>query len=300
MRSLVLSLLIALFGGTTLATTAQGEAISLEPSSSWVVDYAEDSCKLIRQFGTDDDIVVAIFNRFAPGDGFQLTLAGKPVAVRSRARNPASLRFGPTEAEQEQRFAIGEMPDGKPALIFSHWMRIAPLTESEKKENPDTEPQLYSLNPISDERKAAVTELTIARSLSKPVVLKLGAMDKPFAALTACHEELLTHWGIDVEKHRNLAVPARPDPDLSNWFSFNDFPPSLRFGWTAGIVHFRLNVDEAGNPTACHIQQSSRAQAFDDFVCNSVMKRAKFLPALDKDGKPIASYYRNSVLLNVR
>ena len=275
------------------AIAAASEPLSLEPSSNWTVDYADDSCRLIRQFGVENDVVVAIFNRFSPGDTFQLTVAGKPVELR-RANRPASVTFGPAEAEQEHGFTIGTMSDGMSALIFAGPMRIAPLTESEQKERANSGQGDFILTPISDQRKAAVTELAIGRPLSTPVVLKLGAMDKPLAALSTCMDELLTHWGIDVEKHRNLSLPARPAGNAGRWVNANDYPLGMLSKGKQAIVHFRLSVDEQGNPTACHIQQSTRPKAFDDVVCKSMMRRAKFLPAVDKAGEPIASYYRNT------
>ena len=266
----------------------------LEPSSNWTVDYADDSCRLLRQFGTKEDTVVVIFNRFAPGDEFQLTVAGEPVALK-RATKPASIRFGPTEAEQEYGFAPGIMGDGKAALVFAGEMRIAPPTESEREKLENSESGTFILPPISNERKAAVTELTIGRPLSPAVILQLGAMDKPLAALSACQAELMTHWGIDVEKHRNLSSLARPEGNPGRWVNADDYPRGMLARGKEAIVHFRMSVDEKGDATACHIQQSTRPKAFDDVVCRSLMDRAKFLPALDQSGEPIASYYQNTV-----
>ncbi len=295
MKCPMLKLMILFCGcvANTMATAAERQPVSLEPGSNWTVDYADDSCRLLRQFGTKEDTVVLIFNRFAPGDQFQLTVAGKPVALK-RATRPASIRFGPTEAEQEHGFAPGIMGDGKSALVFAGQMRIAPLTEGEREKMENSEKGAFILPPISDERKAAVTELTIGRPLSRPVILKLGAMDKPLAALSACQDELMTHWGIDVEKHRHLSALARPDGNPGRWVNANDYPRGMIARGKEAIVHFRMSVDEKGDATACYIQQSTRPKAFDDVVCRSLMKRAKFQPARDQNGKPIASYYRNT------
>ena len=51
-----------------------------------------------------------------------------------------------------------------------------------------------------------------------------------------------------------------------------------------------------GKPSACHIQQSASPPEFSKAVCDAMMRRAHFEPALDKDGKPVASYYRSSVI----
>tara|TARA_R110000824_G_scaffold48565_7_gene137100 strand:- start:2453 stop:2725 length:273 start_codon:yes stop_codon:yes gene_type:complete len=88
MKLRILQSLFLFFGCATNASViaAERESISLEPSSNWIVDYADDSCRLIRQFGVNEDTVVVFFNRFAPGDEFHLTVAGEPVAL-TRATN---------------------------------------------------------------------------------------------------------------------------------------------------------------------------------------------------------------------
>lgn len=235
------------------------------------------------------DKLFHLFDNYLKDQGY----LAKPFELR-RAKRAASIIFGPSEAEQEHGFAIGTMSDGMSALIFSGPMRIAPLTESEKKERENSAHGEYILSPISDQRKAAVTELFIGRPLSTPVILKLGAMDKPLAVLSTCLDELMTHWGIDAEKHRNLTLAARPDGNPGRWINAADYRSEMFAKGNEAIVHFRLSVDEHGNATACHIQQSTRPKAFDNVVCRVLMKRAKFLPAVDKAGTPITSYYRNT------
>ena len=64
----------------------------------------------------------------------------------------------------------------------------------------------------------------------------------------------------------------------------------LRDGYE-GIVNFRLLVDQAGKPTDCEVQRSTRPKEFDDAVCRAAMRRAEFEPALDAQGKPVPSYW---------
>ncbi len=276
------------------AIAAKSEPISLEPSSSWTLDYADDSCRLIRKFGENDDNIILILNSFAPGDEFNLTVAGNPVAYRGASRT-ASIQFGPGESEQKLKFSNGKMADGMPALIFAGRTRIAPLTESEDEQREAYERREIILAPISEKRKAAVTQLSIGKPLARPISLRLGAMDRPLAALATCVDELMTHWGIDVAKHQGLTRPVQPDGDPGQWVQANDYPSDMLWAGKQAYVHFRMGVDENGDPTACHIQHSIGGEAFDKAVCASLMKRAKFLPALDKAGKPIASFYLNAV-----
>jgi len=266
----------------------------LEPSGHWVVDYADDSCRLVRQFGSGDDRAIVIFNRFEPGDYFQLTLAGEPFRF-GQSNGRATIRFGPAEAEQKQGFARGNFSDDIPALVFRGFLRIAPLTKSEQEQLRDDSSDDYVLPPISGERKAAVDRLDIGHPLSRRVTLNLGAMDEPFAALSACMDELMTHWDIDVVKHKSLSRPVRPDRESLPWFMATDYPTYMLKQEKQNLVHVRLSVDRQGRPSACHIQQSTNQGIYDDRICKAYMRRARFFPALDKDGNPIASYYQLTV-----
>lgn len=297
----ILQILIAFFSSiaTAVPVEAQSQILKLEPSSKWMIDYADDSCRLSRQFGTDKEKVIAIFSRFAPGDEFQLTMAGKPVELRGVTRK-ASVRFGPAETEQQLKFGIGNLGNDMPALIFLDQISIAAPEEVDKKNGMKATTGKYLGLPMTAERKAAVTQLFIGRPLRRPIKLKLGAMDKPFAALSTCIDELLTHWGIDVAKHKNLTMPVRPAGNPGRWVTPNDYPRGMLMKRKQAIVHFRLSVDENGKASACHIQQSTRPMAFDDAVCRALMRKAKFQPALDKDSEPIASYFRSTVVFTTR
>ena len=46
---------------------AATEPVRVPPSSKWVLDYAEDSCKLSRAFGAGDKVIVLSFESEAPG-----------------------------------------------------------------------------------------------------------------------------------------------------------------------------------------------------------------------------------------
>ena len=54
-------------------------------------------------------------------------------------------------------------------------------------------------------------------------------------------------------------------------------------------------VSAEGVPTKCAIQQATSSPEFTKLTCDLLVKRARFSPALDRDGKPVASFYTNSV-----
>ena len=274
---------------------AADEPVRLAPSSKWHVEYADDSCRLARQFGEGERTSLVVIERFQPGDPFRLTVTGPFKRARSGA--DAALRFGPAESEQNVSFLEAEW-QGRPALIFPGSLRIAPMTEQEQQAREavaeSDEAHLFEPAPIGAEREGAATFLSVDAPGASAFLFETGSLGEPFAALRKCMDELLTHWGIDVERHRSLTREATPVGSPGKWLRSTDYPTSLLRKGAQGVVHFRLSVDGEGKVSGCHIQRSTRPAGFDEAVCDALTRRARLEPALDAEGIPIASYYINT------
>ena len=279
--------------------SAKGPLI-LKPSSAWHVDYAEDRCRLARQFGEGDELVFAMFDRYGPGEYFRLMLAGKPVKT-SLEKADATVQFGPTEKEQRLYFLNGNL-EKRPALIFVGDARVAPLTDADLRavEKPGKDHTWVEPEPISEARYKAIRYLTVGKPLRRAVTLETGSMRAAFGAMDKCIDNLLSSWGIDTDKHKTLSRNVTPKQSPGRWVVSSDYPSDMLAAGQPAIVEFRLSVSMEGIPTSCHIQSTTRPKEFDDAVCQSVMRRARFDPALDAEGKPLASYYRNRVLFQIR
>lgn len=273
---------------------AAPEPLVLKPSSKWQVNYANERCRLGRQFGQGNQTMLLFIDRFSGYDDFRLTIAGKLVKTRLQ-KGDAAILFGPAEQEQQLPYLIGNLADD-PALVFTRSVRVASFTAEEqlaiknRRDNEDVD-----IQPVSQERKKAVKYVRIGKPLKKPVMLETGSLGAPFAALDTCIDNLVASWGVDVEKHKTLSRELTPLQSPGKWVVSSDYPTKMLTIGQPALVNFRLNVGADGVPTACHIQATTRPKEFDDAVCKSVMKRARFLPALDAKGQPLASYYQNDV-----
>ena len=258
-----------------------------EASTNWNIHYADDYCRLARTFGTGDDALVLMMDRFAPGDTFRITLVGEPTKI-ARQGGEAKIRFGPDMPEQSLKFFSGTLNGGVPMWIFSGSVGLRPIAVNNSKGDAAN-------IPISEAEEAAVTQLRIGAPLRTPVVLHMGSLKEPFAALRVCTDELLTHWGIDVDRHRQMTQAVKPIGSPGDWLTYQDYPSSMLKASKSGLVNFRLTVDERGKPIGCSIQKSTKPEGFDKAVCDALMRRARFEPARDAEGKPLVSFYINSV-----
>ena len=282
-----------------MAAPAQARDVRrLPPTGNWVLEYADDTCRLGRDFGSGDERITVFFEQFVPGDTFNLMFVGKSIKPRS-SDHPieTTVRFGPNEEKTDNNGSLATTGGSLPALILSGGQRLAKLTkEEERAQHAANERDIpIELAPIGPDREKAATWLELGKAMRFDIVFETGPMDKPLGALRDCSWDTVKSWGLSIEEQKNLRRKAYPVKPSSSWFSPDDYPDSMVRRGHQGIVNFRVIVDASGSPLSCHVQSSTRPKEFDDVVCTQVMKRAKFHPALDAAGKPVKSFYRQTV-----
>lgn len=273
------------------AAAAEPKVVMLEPSGPWSVHYADDFCRLSRSFGEGEQQIFMIMDRFGPGASFRLILAGQPMESRA-SDGTAYIRFGSALPQQKIDYFSGDVGETVPAWVFGRSTRIRPYPTPMPADG-------LSDGRITADEEASVTAVHIGRPLRHAITLDTGSMKGAFAALRRCTDELLSHWGIDVARHRTLLRGAIPIGAPGDWLVSSDYPQHMLAKSQPGMVQFRLIVGEDGQPTACHIQQSTKPDGFDDAVCKALMRRARFEPALDGEGKPMTSAYINEVVFKI-
>lgn len=71
-----------------------------------------------------------------------------------------------------------------------------------------------------------------------------------------------------------------------------DYPRGVK---AEGTTRFELVVNAQGRPENCSILTSSGKSALDEATCSAFIKRARFTPAKNELGQPVAGRYRGSV-----
>lgn len=287
----------ALYALVFVSSAVEAETVSLKPSSQWVVNFADNSCRLGRGFGTGEEEVQILLSRYGPGDSFQFTIAGAPVKklLYKGTSNDVktTVRFGPHEEEQELDALTGNV--GKmPALIYPAHMRVFKVADRPDYKFDD--PRSYAdIPPIAPERLGAIQSVTIAKNDKQVLELQLGGLQKPFAVMDQCIDGLVRSWGVDPEVEKQLKMRARPASDPGQWIKTSDYPIDMVRAGQPAVVQMRLDIDAEGKVFGCHILETTRPKEFDDAVCKSLSKRASFSPAIDANGNPVVSYWARTV-----
>lgn len=85
-----------------------------------------------------------------------------------------------------------------------------------------------------------------------------------------------------------VAEPARARANLASYVSEADYPPSALRERAEGTTGFTLGVGPDGRVAACTITASSGHAALDVAACSLMRRRARFTPARDGAGNPVA------------
>ena len=83
--------------------------------------------------------------------------------------------------------------------------------------------------------------------------------------------------------------------ELQKLVSPDDYPESALRAGEQGHVGFALQVGPNGRATGCIVVSSSGSSALDSATCRLMRSRARFTPARDSNGNPVAAQVLNQV-----
>jgi protein TonB len=71
-----------------------------------------------------------------------------------------------------------------------------------------------------------------------------------------------------------------------------DYPPAIQRSWPrGGRIFVRVRVQPDGRVSQCDVMRSFGDKAADQWTCSLVLSRARFRPATDANGRPIAAWF---------
>jgi hypothetical protein len=282
--------------------------IHIAPSTPWVVDYAENSCRLIRHFGAGDDATLLAFESEAPGM-LDMMIVGKRVASYD---DEAPARFLPLQSKpMTGKAAVTTDAKALPVLLFSG-VRLSSderSAELEKKQEQGrtrggVRPPAASLAERAADKadtqafEAATTAIEIDPRRKHPVILETGSLGEPFKKLDECLRDSLRSWGVNPDVEDKI-VRRLWAPSVAAWFSPKDYPPDMLMDRKESVVKVRVLVDATGHVTKCTSLSHFNEPEFNKITCDNFTARAHFEPAELADGTKVPSYYVNRVVFRI-
>lgn len=288
--------------GAALALLAFGTAASaeevLEPTSAWTLDYGEEKCSLLRDFGSlDDDGMGLRIDSYGSLISFRVNLIGDRIP---RSRNPFSFIDLDLSSEEEPRTRIpalhGTVGDYRFidfALTVLPEDAVPPPLPSGRNFDDARIAELALSRAPQPAFEQTIDGIAVALRQGKYVKLNTGPMAPALEALRTCVDDLRSSWGLDPAQQRAITrTPYPPAEAVKN--VMENYPRDQMWQGINGFVPIRIMVDETGRATECIVQLESAPEAFREAACDRIGDR--FHPALDANGEPVAGFYQNAVV----
>jgi len=277
------------------ATSAHSaEPLVLNPSTDWVLDFAEERCSLVRGFGEGDDAVRFQIDSFGQNYNYRVLVAGKPISIGNGPTGELRYRLT-SDSELRPKIDTLEGRSGEAAALAFH-TAFGPHISAETMEGLSAEERLTWAIEYRD-RLPAFHETVAAIDLhlrgNNVVRLELGPMGPALKAPETCIADLQAHWGLNPEQQRQLIRPPVPKEATIRRLQ-RQYPADLALEGVNAFLPVRLLVDAEGRPTDCVVQVESVDEKFKKSVCAGMARG--FEPALDKDGQPVAALFTTSVI----
>ncbi|MCA1749233.1 MAG: energy transducer TonB [Sphingomonadales bacterium] len=270
-----LLLRIAVVAAAVAAAPAHADDEVLEGYSPWTIDHGELECRLKRVFGEGDDFVQLAIMRASTSQRVTFELLSDRIS-RRRPSVRATIILLPQEIEFTRPTSIETLQDRDARLMNLYGITLEDLAQF--REN-----QIIAVRPRH----------------GREFRLRLDGFEQALRELDQCNDELLAGWGVDVAYLHTLSVWPQPRNDAVAWVTYNDYPREARRNHMVGTTYFSLAVDAEGNVEDCTIVVSSGSELLDGTTCRLLSERARFMPARDAEGNPVAAPWVSQVRYSI-
>jgi hypothetical protein len=279
--------------------------VRLQPSSPWVVDYAENSCRLVRAFGAGKELTKLAFESTSPGSNDML-VTGNPLET---TLDKVQMRFLPNGGKAFDG-TVDRTLDGHTAILSSNVslypddviLRFKERSSDDGK--PRVRPPAVSLAEQATDKAeheafaASINELAIQTRPQRTVMLETGSLGGAVKAFDQCDADSLRDWGVDPKVEERIVRPVWA-VNPTDWLSYQDYPRDMVWRGKESEVAVRLLVDASGKVTKCTSVSHFNEPEFNEVTCDLITKRAKFEPAELADGTKVPSYYAQRVVFRM-
>jgi hypothetical protein len=281
--------ILLLIGQVPLMAKEQSGLV-FDPAGPWAMEYADESCRLVREFASGETRLTLAFERFSLEPRFRLGLVGDGLRLDDRRRKEVSFIYVGQDEPRTSALLTTELADHRAAFLVTG----ATLLDIDPKRTADRKnlPPFSLTSELQREKEVAghISSISFTRGFSGSFKVNLGSLASPIKAMQQCAEDLVASWNVDVAKFLAASRPAKAASDMNNWVRSEDYPEEMLEQNMGGLVNVRLVIGADGAIEKCMVSVGKQG-AFEKLVCDNLGRRAKFEPARDAEGKPFRSYW---------
>jgi len=262
--------------------------VRLNPASPWQLQLADDRCRLARRFESTKGPGMVLIEQIAPGQRFDLTIAG-PDFARARRGN---WFYGGMRSDLEM---VTINPLEYEIAGYDNAILLGGISiDDDLSPEEDRQSRVAAVDPAA----ADLVERIVLQRSTTIVSFETGNMKAPLEALNACSHDLLLEWGLDAEAHSTYHRPPKmPDERLYFRRLHHKLTSTPGNEGHKSLLRVRAIVTSEGSVTNCHHEYALSSGGLEPDVCQDI-KDMQFDPATDRDGKPMASVYSLSLTLS--
>lgn len=116
------------------------------------------------------------------------------------------------------------------------------------------------------------------------------------AMLESCQRTTLKKWGIDPVEGDMLVSGSGAIGNPAEWITNDDYPAQSIVNKEEGTVYIVWRIGIDGLASDCRVVESSGHPLLDQAACDAITRRARYVPALDKDRKTMAIHSARNVI----
>lgn len=237
----------------------------MQPSTKWIVEFADSSCIMARRFGSTDKPVDLHIKAPMLGQLFEVV-----IVVPETGSLSGNLHYEGWIERPDGTKAASISAGGYSTISKAHLTRFY------------VDPEKYL---IGQDGERLIVHLNKRRRYD----FALPDLKKAQAVLDQCVTGLRDEFGVGEKVTRQIATPAKQQLSIVRYFSTDDYPSEAVAKGEQGYVGALFWVETDGRVKECKVIESSHRKLLDERTCEVIRMRARYSPALDAQGKPIRS-----------
>lgn len=281
---------------TASEAAARPKAVRLEPISPWSLDYGVDRCRLMRQFGSEDDQHLVSIEQSAPQASFGLTLAGSQMRQFQFGDRSFLGLQDDANAARLNRIMRGNATMAGPAIILASVV----LAEEDGRritvgpgKQAEAETDELAKGGVNLVEAAKINRIALRKG-REALVLETGNLFEPFQKLNDCTKSLLTDWGLDPSEHEAYYPPRWTNSKAVTKQIMSSYPRDALMRGEQAVFQMRAIIEKDGSVSSCHLLKSTKTEALESPACRAMMQ-ARFEPARTTKGAAMRSFFATSI-----